>query len=368
MGKILTGFIMDGHGGGVDKYLLNFIENVYSENVEIDFLTNDVDKELEKFLSKYHSHLFAIANLKHPFKQFQQVCRIIEEGQYDTVYLNVSTAIDCIAAWAAKKKKVRRILIHSHSSGNDCENTGKRVVFNMIHYICRLFLYRTATEYYGCSKKAGLWLFPEKIVTSNRFQTIFNAVNLNEYVFNPQIRKQVRREFGLEDKFVVGHVGSFSYAKNHYFLIQIFEKIREKNPNAVLLLVGDGIRFEKVRNMVKERGLESSVRMLGFRSDVSRLLQAMDFFLLPSCFEGLPTVSIEAQCTGLPCLMSDRITDEAKITEDCSFLSIKKSPDEWAEFVLSHKKEDRSRILWMERKEKYSLRELKKQQQELVMR
>ena len=108
MKKILAGFIMDGHGGGVDNYLLNFLENTASEDVTIDFLTNEIDKDLEKFLGEYHSRLFAIANLKHPVKQFRQVCRIIEEGQYDMVYLNVSTAIDCVAAWAAKKEKSKK--------------------------------------------------------------------------------------------------------------------------------------------------------------------------------------------------------------------------------------------------------------------
>lgn len=368
MRKVLAGFIMDGHGGGVDNYLLNFLENVHTQDIEVDLLTNNIDKELEKYLSRYHSHIFAIANLKHPIKQFRQVCGIIERGQYDVVYLNISTAIDCVAALAAKRKKVRRILVHSHSSGNDCENPVKREIFNAIHYFCRIFLFRAATEFYGCSKKAGLWLFPRRIVESEKFKTIFNAVDLGKYKFNPQVRNEVRKELKIENKFVVGHVGSFSYAKNHFFLIDIFEKILARNPDAVLLLAGDGVRFEKVKALVQKKKLEDSVRILGFRKDVNRLLQGMDFFLLPSCFEGLPTVSIEAQCTGLPCLMSDKITDEAKITSDCWFLSLKKSPEEWAKFVLTHKKNNRTQIQWMGRKENYSLKELKKQQQELIMK
>lgn len=366
MKKMLVGFIMDGHGGGVDHYLLNFLDNVASEDLQIDFLTNEVDQKLEKHLQKYHSRIFAIANLKHPVAQYRQVCRIIEKERYDMVYLNVSTAIDCVAAWAAKKCKVKRIMIHSHSSGNDCENTPKRVIFNTIHYICRLFLYRAATEYYGCSKKAGMWLFPKQIVESEKFQTIFNAVDLEEYSYEPEIRKQVREELKLENKFVVGHVGSFSYPKNHYFLIHIFEEIKKQCPQAVLVLAGNGVRLENVKKTVKEKRLEDSVRILGFRKDVSRLFQGMDFFLLPSCFEGLPTVSVEAQCTGLPCLMSENVTDEAKITEDCWFLSLKKTPTEWAEFILAHKEKDREQIKWLGEKEQYSLRMLKKQQTALI--
>ena len=366
MKKILVGFIMDGHGGGVDNYLLNFLKNVSSDDIQIDFLTNKIDASLQRFLSKYHSKLFQVANLKHPIRQFQQVCKIIKEGQYEIVYLNISTAIDCVAAWAAKKEKVSHILIHSHSSGNDCENLWKRISFNAIHYICRMFLYRTATRFYACSPKAGLWLFPKKIVESKKFQTVFNAVDLQRYTFHDQIREEVRKELQIENKFVIGNVGSFSYAKNHYFLIKVFEKIREKEPDAVLLLVGEGVRLEKVRSFAKERNLEESVKFLGFRKDVNRLFQGMDFFLLPSCFEGLPTVSIEAQCTGLPCLMSENITSEAKISRDCWFLSLKKSSDQWADFVLSHRKKSRSEICLLGEREKYSLKELKKQQKKMI--
>lgn len=368
MKKILAGFVMDGHGGGVDNYLLNFLENIASEDVRIDFLTNVVDKDLETYLAKYHSQIFAVANLKRPAEQFRQVCRIIEKEKYDMVYLNISTAIDCVAAYAAKKMKVKRILVHSHSSGNDCENTGKRWIFNTIHYICRLFLYRAATEYYGCSQKAGLWLFPKKIVKSERFETVFNAVDLEKYTFDSQIRTEVRKELGIENKFVVGHVGNFSYPKNHYVLIDIFEKIKEKCPNAVLLLAGSGVRLEGVKNYVREKELEEAVQFLGFRKDVNRLFQGMDFFLLPSCFEGLPTVSVEAQCTGLPCLMSENVTKEAKITGDCWFLSLKKSPEVWAEFILKHRKKERKIVNWEGNKENYSLRELKKQQIRMIER
>lgn len=366
MKKMLAGFIMDGRSGGIDRYLLNFLDNTASEELQIDFLTNEIDADLEQHLQKYHSRIFAIANLRHPVKQYRQVCRILEEGQYDMVYLNVSTAIDGVAAWAAKHKKIRRIMLHSHSSGNDCENTIKRAAFDTIHAICKLFLYRAATEYYGCSKKAGLWLFPKRIAESERFQTIFNAVNLKEYTYDAQLRQQVREELDLENKFVVGHVGNFVYQKNHYFLIDIFEALKKQCPQAVLLLLGNGERMEQVKKTVREKGLEDSVQLLGFRKDVSRILQGMDFFLLPSYFEGLPTVSVEAQCTGLPCLMSKTITDEAKITEDCWFLSLKEPPKVWADFILTHRKEEREKISWAGKKENYSLTELQKQQRELV--
>lgn len=366
MRKILAGFIMDGQSGGIDKYLLNFLENVRGEGVRIDFLTNEIDEELKQYLKERHSRIFAIANLKHPIKQYRQVCAILKRGQYDTVYLNTSTAIDCVAAWAAKRRKVKRVLIHSHSSGNDCENAVKRTVFDTLHYICRMTLYKAATEYYGCSKKAGLWMFPRKVVDSSRFHTIFNAVDMERFSYSKEIRDEVRSELKLEGKFVIGHVGNYVYQKNHYFLLDVFERVKRDCPEAVLLLIGTGTRFEKVRDLVREKGLEDSVQMLGYRKDADRLFQAMDFFVLPSNFEGLPTVGVEAQSAGLPCLMSDTITDEAEITDRCWFLSLKEDPKVWSSFILSHKECRRDRLTWVGRKQDYSLEALKKQQRALL--
>ena len=365
MRKILAGFIMDGHGGGVDNYLLNFLENTASEDVEIDFLTNDIDKDLEEFLRKYHSRLFAIANLKHPVKQFRQVCRIIEEGQYDMVYLNVSTAIDCVAAWAAKKKKVRRILVHSHSSGNDCESALKRKTFDFIHRVCRTFLHRYGTEYYGCSVRAGEWMFPSEIVHSNRFKVIYNAVDRKQYEYNEQIRKEMREQLEVADRFVIGHAGNFCYQKNHFFLIDVFAEVVKKSPDAVLVLAGDGVRFEAVKRRAAELGLGQSVRFLGRRSDTARLYQAMDVFVLPSNFEGLPIAGIEAQSAGLPCLMSSRITEESRITENCRFFPLEVGAEAWADEVI-HSRGERRAAVFLENADNYDLANQRRQLRSLL--
>ena len=366
MKRVLAGFIMDGKSGGIDKYLLNFLENVRGDEVRIDFLTNEVDPELERYLRERKSGIFAIASLKHPVKQYRQVCKIIEKGKYDIVYLNISTAIDCIAAWAAKKMRVRRILLHSHSSGNDIESLPKRKIFDTIHYICRLTLYKAATEYYGCSKKAGIWMFPRKIVESSDFSVIFNAVDTGRFQHNVETREEIRSELGITGQFAVGHVGNFVYQKNHFFLIDVFESLKKQCPEAVLLLAGTGERFEQVKETVKKKGLQDSVKLLGFRRDADRLFQGMDFFVLPSNFEGLPTVGVEAQCAGLPCLMSDTITDEAKITDHCWFLSLKKSPRDWARFILSHRQEQARGDIQIGEGSDYSLDRLKMQQIRLL--
>ena len=359
MKKMLAGFIMDGRAGGIDRYLLNFLETVH-EQTKVDLLTNEIDPDLEKQLKKYNTQLFAIANLKHPLSQYRQVRMILREGGYDAVYLNISTAIDCIAAIASKHEKIPVRILHSHSSGNDCESALKRNVFNFIHRICRCFLYRYATQYYACSVRAGGWMFPEKIVHSDRFEVIFNAVDREKYRYDEAVRKAVREEMGLDGRFVVGHAGNFCYQKNHFFLIDVFEEIHKKSPDAVLLLAGDGVRFEAVKEKVREKGLETSVRMPGRCSDVGKLYQAMDVFVLPSNFEGLPIAGIEAQSAGLPCFMSSRITEESRITENCRFLPLEVGAKEWAQEILNAKGE-RKAAEFLENADDYDLENQKRQ-------
>lgn len=365
MKKILVGFVMDGKAGGIDKYLLNFLETVDKEKVQLDFLTNEIDDGLKHYLEKYHSQLFAIANLKHPLKQYRQVQNILRAGKYDAVYLNISTAIDCVAAIAAKKEGIEKRMLHSHSSGNDCENVYKRKLFDVLHNICKTFLWKNGTHFYACSIKAGEWLFPKKIVESEKFEVIFNAVDREKFQFDETVREEMRNELGLKDKFVIGHVGNFCYQKNHVFLIEVFRETLKKNPNAVLLLIGKGVQFEDIKRKVREMGMEQSVYFLGWRQDVNRLFQAMDLFLLPSNFEGLPIVGVEAQSSGLPCVMSDTITKEAKITEKCEFISLKAEPKEWAERIVRNQKQ-REAAHFLKTAENYDLEKQKEQLKQIV--
>lgn len=361
MRRILVGFIVDGKAGGIDKYLLNFLEAVrqreVGDEIQMDFLTNKVDEELKQYLAQYHSELYAIASLRHPLKQFRQVCDILDKRHYDMVYLNVSTAIDCIAAFAAKEMGIPERAIHSHSSGNDCESALQRFIYNAVHRVCKIFFYRAGTRFYGCSTKAGEWIFPKRIVNSGQFEVIYNAVDRSRFQYNVALRAEIRRELGIEEEnlFVVGHMGNFCYQKNYPFLIDVFEQIYKLRGDSVLLLAGKGVELDEVKALVHKKGLDKAVRFLGWRSDTNRLYQAMDLFLLPSRFEGLPIVGVEAQCTKLPCVFSDSITKEAKIQEHCYFLSLSDSPKKWAEFILRHKSYQRDEIRLTKEAEHYDL-------------
>lgn len=360
MKKLLLGFIMDGRSGGVDTYLLHFIDAVWKEGMQIDLLTNEADPGLKQHLSRYGSRLTEITTLKHPLKQFRQVKELIRKEQYDIVYLNVSTSMDMPAAFAAKACHVPRRILHSHSGGNDCESVLKKTIFDLLQRVCRPVFYRAGNEFCACSVKAGDWMFPRRIVRSEKFQVIYNAVDREKFCFRPEVRSAVRKELGIENKFAVGHVGNFCYQKNHEYLIRIFKEVLKKRANSVLILVGQGVRYERVERQVREDGISDKVKFLGWRNDVDRIFQAMDVFLLPSHFEGLPTVGIEAQCTGLPCVISDSVTEETRISDRCDFISLKKPPECWAKEVISMGKMERNSATFTENAADYDLEEQKK--------
>lgn len=339
--KVLIGFIIDGQAGGIDKYLLNFAKSVRTDKIKIDFLTNHKNYKLEQKLKECNSDLYEVASLKHPMKQYRQILELLKEKEYDMTYFNISTAMSIVGPYAAYKAGIPKRAIHSHSSGNDCECFWKRKILDCMHNFAKLFLYRYANQYYGCSKAAGYWLFPSKVVDSSEFKMIYNAVDLDEFKFDQELRKRLRKEYNLEDCLVLGHIGNFVYQKNHTYLIKIFDALVKKEPSSRLLLIGEGKNFDKIKEMVKHRKLMDKIFFLGWRSDVSELYQMMDMFLLPSNFEGLPIVGVEAQGTGLKCIFSNKITDEVKLTKEARFLPINKSADVWVRCIQQEKEYSR---------------------------
>ena len=219
--------------------------------------------------------------------------------------------------------------MHSHNSGFEINVSLARrilIAFN------KILLSMSVTDRFACSKRAGQWMFGDE-----KFTVINNAIDCNQFRFDPKIRAEMRRKLGLEKNFVLGHVGRFTFQKNHSFLIDVFNGAVKKFPDLILLLIGDAVEDQKfldeARRKVGEYGLENRVKFLGLRTDVRDLMQAMDCFVLPSRFEGLPMVGIEAQAAGLPCLFSDAITRELEITRgSVQFIPIDRI-DGWIEGI-----------------------------------
>lgn len=329
--NVLIGYMIDGRNSGIDKYILRVLDILARENVHADILTGKDNPELRHVLSPYGAEVFEVPGLMHPKAQYAAMKKILRAGHYDAAYFNISEPMNCIGAKSAHKLGVPRVIIHSHNTAQGETNPTKAKLKSMLNRMARPRLKTYGTGFYACSQAAGKWLFPQSVLDSKDYHVLYNPIPVEEFAFDPSIRGETREALGLGDACVVGHVGNFVPAKNSIFLLEILSALRKTIPNAVLLSVGDGPERQQVTERAKEMGLEDAAVFLGIRDDVPRLLQAMDFFVLPSLFEGLPVSAIEAQMAGLRSFLSDRITTEVKLSDACSFLPIQEGGQRWAE-------------------------------------
>lgn len=360
MKKILVGYLTDGNGG-LDKYLLCILDILSLENVKVDFLTKKRESEMEHYLRDKGAKIYEISSLKHPYQQYMQIRKLIQTNEYDVAYFNISEAFNCVGTLAAHKENIKKIIVHSHSSGCAEPQKIKRVIKLISHEICkRLIICKQNTRYFACSYAAANWMYTSKIISSSNFSIIYNAVDKEKYMFNEEIRYKKRKEFGISDQIVIGHIGGFTKPKNTKFLVDIINEVQKIKKNTCLLLVGDGPEKKIVEHRVRELKMDKHVKFLGIRNDVNELLQAMDVFVLPSYFEGLPFVAVEAQMSGLKTILSDKITKEVVLSDKCIFKSIQTSPKEWAKLIIDNMKYSRAETKFFDNSNLFDLQNCKK--------
>lgn len=234
------------------------------------------------------------------------------------------SAANILPVIAASKNKNATVVVHSHNN-----DVPKNIIKKILDRLNKKILHKKSDIRFACSNSAGEWMF-----NSQDFSVIYNGIELNKFIFNKQIRDKIRKNFHVEDKIVLGHVGRFEEQKNHDFLIDVFYDVYQKNNNYVLLLIGTGSNESKIKEKVKQLGLENNVIFLGVVNNPESYYNAMDIFLLPSKFEGLGIVNIEAQTNGLPCIVSSVVPDEAVIN-NC--VKIPLSVEQWSKQILSTK-------------------------------
>lgn len=314
------------HRAGLETVLMNYYRKIDRTKIQFDFLTHrpdrdDFDDEIEAMGGRiYRAPRLYPQNYPAYFAFMKQLFQ--EHPEYKIVHSHIDT-MSYLPLLAAKKAGVPIRIAHSHSTGLDAD---------FKYVLKQYYRYRipsAANHFWACGEMAGAFLFRGK-----PFTVIPNAVEAENYRFSPEIREKKRRELAVEDKLVIGHAGRFSYPKNHSFLLDIFCRIIEQKPNAVLLLVGKGELEEAVREKVKRCSLQHAVRFAGSRSDLNEIYQAMDVLVMPSRFEGIPMVGIEAQFAGLPCVFSDKVPEETAFTDGCCFMELRQSAEQWAARIL----------------------------------
>ncbi len=333
MKKVLV-FGMTEMYGGVESFLMTYYRAISRERVQFDFLCNTETVAYEEEIRALGGEVFKIcARSKNAARYRQELYSFFKARAQDycAVWVNVCSLANIDYLKMAKKFGIGCRIIHSHNAQNmDSFARG------LLHRLNRSFTERYATHFWACSSLAADWFFSKKLQCSDRFKIIPNAIDCSAFAFSKAARDEVRRELSVSDKLIIGNIGRLHRQKNQLFLLDIFKAILARRSDAYLLLVGGGEDEQKLRQRAKELKIEGNVSFLGVRTDIPRLLSAIDLFVFPSAFEGLGISLLEAQATGLPCFASaDVIPAEAAATELVSFISLKKSATAWAEQILS---------------------------------
>ena len=292
-------------GGGVESVVMNYYKHIDRSKVQFDFVVHDDNiVDITDTVESMGGKVYKVPSYsKNIFGFMQGVYHIVKEHKYNIVHCHMTTlgVFSLGPAWLAGAK-VR--ILHGHSTTVKSE-----IKRNLMKLVLRPFSTFVANRQFACSKIAACWLFG----SDKNVEIIKNAIEVEKFQFNENYRNKLREELGLENKFIIGHIGRFMYQKNHEYLIQIFNNIVHKIPSAHLVLVGDGPLREHILQKIENLGLSTRVTYLGLRKDVHKLYSLFDIFYFPSWYEGLGLVAIEAQAEKLPILMSNFIPDEAVV-------------------------------------------------------
>lgn len=313
--------------GGIETFFMTYYRKMNHEKYSFDFITVYDNMVFSEEIKGNKGKIYKVTNFKNnPLKYQYEILKIMKEGDYDTVYVNMLSAANLIPIKMAKKIGIKNIIAHSHNS-----NTPKSIAKIVLHNLNKFSIKKYANKYIACSIKAGKWMFGDNF----DFQLLNNAIDLNKFSYNSDVKKKILKE--LNENYVVGHIGRFTTAKNQEFIIEIAKEVLRKDNNISFVLIGEGEDKKKIKEKIKAENLEKNILILDSTQEIYKYYSKFDLFILPSKFEGLPIVGIEAQANGLPCLFSSEITEELKINENVIFLSIN-NIDFWTNEILKKRK------------------------------
>ena len=346
--------------GGTQAFLMNLYRKIDRNKIQFDFLVEYEEKEFydDEIVSLggkiYYTNFRKTLNVIKFKKTLSNILK--EHPEYKIVHIH-ATAIGKICTDTAKKCGVKTIIAHTHNNS---------AVKDWKYYpkiLLRKLYTKGPTDFFACSEDAGKYTFKNK-----KFTVIYNAIDINKFLFKEEIREDFRKELNIEDKFVIGNIGRLHEQKNQSFLIDIFYEIQKKKDNAILLIVGKGPLENKLKEKVSNLGINNKVYFLGNRKDVERIYQGMDVFVLPSLFEGLGIVAIEAQVSGLPVIASTGVAKEANITDNIQNIDLSESIDVWVEAICKTKVKNRKNIENIVRKSRFNIENNAKFLQEFYLK
>lgn len=318
--------------GGIESFMMNYYRHIDRNKIQIDFVVHGFEKGYyDDEINTMGGIIYNIpVKSKNYIGNILALRKIFNSKKYKIVHSHLD-AMSAITLKTAKQCGVPIRIAHSHNT----DYLTRNIIKVQLNEIARKNIKKYATHLFACSEDAGRWLFGDKPVKNGEVSIINNAIDLDAYKFDKNIRMNIREKLNIGTGLVIGHIGRFDNQKNHTFLLKIFKEIVKKEPNAKLILVGDGHLKENILAEISELKLKDNVILMGTRSDIPELLSAMDLFLFPSLFEGLGMVLIEAQANGLKCITSSNVPKQVNQTELVSFLPLLAGEKKWANYIMS---------------------------------
>lgn len=318
--KVLFGYLSNAYRGGV-KFQLDFAAQFHT--AEVGFITSNSNLSYQDMVTA-----IGPVHLLPPTAKFFRRLKALKKlaAEYDIIYLN-KASLHLPEFLLVRLAGFRKVVFHSHATYKEVSNPLERWLFHVMHFLAVPFVGLAADRLYACSQPAAVWLFGAR--NARKATVIKNGIDLNAYAFDTEERQKMRQQLGI-DGFCVLHAGGLTAVKNQAYLIDAFSIFHQRHPDSVLLLAGDGELRDTLQAQIHSLGLSDCVRLLGKRSDVSALMQAADLFVLPSLSEGLPFVAVEAQAAGLPVIITDTATPEAKVLDSYVAFDIKRPPADLA--------------------------------------
>lgn len=319
--------------GGAETNMMNYYRNMDRSKVQFDFLVHREEPgAYEKEIEALGGRIYRLPPV-HPLrlKKYKKAVRNFFDGHpgYQIIH-GQSSELGVFIYEEAQRRRIPVIIAHAHNAPRFKDYDAKFIFRELWKYRMQ----KSVNTFFTCGKDAARWLFGD-LRASHAF-LMTNAVDTGNFGFNTEVRVQVRKNLGDEGAKNLIHIGRFNRQKNHKFLLRIFAAVIEKDPSFHLFLVGDGEMKEEIEEEIKRLNMQSAVSMMGIRSDVHELLQAMDIFLFPSLFEGLPVSLVEAQASGIHCVISDGIPEEAVLVpENVTVIPLRKTAGEWADEIVA---------------------------------
>lgn len=314
--------------GGKKNLIMEYYRHIDREKIQFDFIC-DSDSQAIPFeeIDELGGRVFQIAPYQNILKNMSEMRRLFKKNKYPIVHAYNST-MNLFPMFVAKQCNIPVRISESLSMAH--QGDWKTVLKKMLRPMSKLF----ANYYMSCGDDCGRWQFGDKLFNEGRVDVFKTVINTEFNAYNPEVRAKTRKEYGWEDKIVIGHIGRFTAQKNSVHMIEIFAAVAEKEPKAVLCLIGDGELKEDMMKKIDELGIKEKVAYLGRREDIQQFYNAMDCFILPSLYEGLPVVGLEAESCGLPMFFSTEVTREANACELGHFIKLSDGVEVWADEIL----------------------------------